>query len=147
MNDKTGLKLREPITRLTPLEEYVLRVVWKDGLAGEVDLREHVHASDLAAPLRDPARFRQVRPGASGLTADFGDGLELSGELLRRKVLEAQGQLMSAEAFKDWKTRYGLSLSQAAQALGITRGTVSAYASGERPIPRSILLVCKGWKA
>lgn len=147
MKDKSGLNLQEPITRVTPLDEYVLRVVWKDGLAGEVDLREHVHASDLTVPLRDPTRFRQVRPGADGSTADFGDGLEIPGELLRRKVLEVQGRLMSPEAFKAWKTRYGLSLSQAAQALGITRGTVSAYASGERPIPRSILLTCKGWKA
>jgi hypothetical protein len=43
--------------------------------------------------------------------------------------------------------RYGLSLSDAAEALGLSRRQVAYYASGERPVPRTVLLACKGWEA
>jgi predicted transcriptional regulator len=40
--------------------------------------------------------------------------------------------------------RHGLSLSNAAEALGLSRRQVADYASGERPVPRTVLLACKG---
>ena len=46
-----------------------------------------------------------------------------------------------------WRVRNGLSLTEAAAALGMTTRTVSAYGSGERPVPRYIVLACKGWEA
>jgi len=88
MKDKTGLNLLEPIAAVAPLADYVLHVAWQDGLEGDVDLREHIHSFAVAAPLRDPKRFRLVRPGEEGFTADFGDDLEIPGDLLRRKVLK-----------------------------------------------------------
>jgi transcriptional regulator with XRE-family HTH domain len=45
------------------------------------------------------------------------------------------------------KRCYGLSLSQAAEALGLSRRQVAYYASGEHPVPRTVLLACKGWEA
>lgn len=30
---------------------------------------------------------------------------------------------------------------------GLSRRQVAYYASGERPVPRTVLLVCKGWEA
>lgn len=40
----------------------------------------------------------------------------------------------------------GLSLSDAAQAIGVTRRTISQYRSGARPVPRTIALACVGWE-
>jgi hypothetical protein len=147
MKDKTGLNLLEPIEAIVPGEGFTLHIRWKDGLEGEADLSEHLKRFAVAAPLRDPDRFRRVALGEGGFTADFGGDLEIPCDLLRRMVLEGQGRLMPTEAFKAWRSRNGLSLTAAGQALGVTRRTVAAYASGERPIPRTIMLACKGWEA
>jgi len=52
-----------------------------------------------------------------------------------------------AVEFLRWRWRYGLSLSQAAEALGISRRQVAYYASGKHVVPRTALLACKGWEA
>ena len=41
----------------------------------------------------------------------------------------------------------GLTLEQAADALGISRRMLIYYRDGEKPIPRSIWLACLGWEA
>ena len=48
--------------------------------------------------------------------------------------------------FLAWRLRNGLSLSKAAEALGLARRTVAYDSNGER-IPKAILLACKGWDA
>ena len=63
--------------------------------------------------------------------------------------LDAQAQNAADEntrIFAQWRARHGLSLSQAAQALGMTSRTISAYGTGARPVPRYIALACKGWE-
>ena len=42
--------------------------------------------------------------------------------------------------------RNGLSLTEAAKELGMTPRTMSAYGTGQRPVPRYIALACKGWE-
>ena len=42
---------------------------------------------------------------------------------------------------------FGLSLTDAAEALGLSRRQVADYASGEHDVPRTVLLACKGWEA
>ncbi|MDR0786295.1 MAG: helix-turn-helix transcriptional regulator [Gemmatimonadota bacterium] len=49
--------------------------------------------------------------------------------------------------FAQWRAQYGLTLTQAADALGMTPRTVSAYGTGARPMPRYIALVVRGWEA
>ena len=41
----------------------------------------------------------------------------------------------------------GLTLEQAAQALGISRRMLIYYRDGEKPIPRAVWLACLGWEA
>jgi len=38
------------------------------------------------------------------------------------------------------------SLTQAAEALDLSRRQVAYYANGERPVPRYVLLALKGWE-
>jgi len=64
--------------------------------------------------------------------------------------LDAQAQNAPDEntrIFAQWRARHGLSLADAAKALGMTPRTMSAYGSGKRPVPRYIALACKGWEA
>jgi transcriptional regulator with XRE-family HTH domain len=56
---------------------------------------------------------------------------------------------MTSEQFKDWRERMGLSQQEAAEALGISKGSVINYESGirredDRPvtIPRTVELAC-----
>jgi predicted transcriptional regulator len=46
--------------------------------------------------------------------------------------------------FRAWRERQGLSLTGAAQALGLSRRMVAYYESGERIIPKTVMLACKG---
>jgi hypothetical protein len=43
--------------------------------------------------------------------------------------------------------RNHLSLTAAAQALGLTRRAIVYYHGGHRPIPKLVGLACKGWEA
>lgn len=53
---------------------------------------------------------------------------------------------MTPEQFKDWRVRYYKTQSAAADALGVTRGTVANYEAGIRrdgkpaPIPHTVAL-------
>ena len=63
--------------------------------------------------------------------------------------LDAQAQNASDEntrIFAKWRAKHGLSLKEAAVALGITPRTISAYGTCKRPVPRYIVLACKGWE-
>ncbi len=51
-----------------------------------------------------------------------------------------------ARTFLEWRARHGLSLSKAAEALGLSRRMVAYYSSGEKPVPKAVLLACRGWE-
>ena len=48
--------------------------------------------------------------------------------------------------FDAWMHRNDLSLSTAAEALGLSRRMVAYYRTGSRPIPRVVGLACTGWE-
>ncbi|MBI5387505.1 MAG: DUF2442 domain-containing protein [Verrucomicrobia bacterium] len=51
------------VTKAKALSNFRLRVTFADGFAAEVDLKDHVLASDwpIVDPLKQPAFFRRVR--------------------------------------------------------------------------------------
>lgn len=49
---------------------------------------------------------------------------------------------MTSDQFREWRSRCNLSLTGAANALGIARSMVAYYQAGDYPIPRSIELAC-----
>lgn len=118
------------ITRLTALDEARVRLEWSDGTVAEYDL-----------------------PNASGATVgDWGhsvmlaDGTEIGADSLWLDTLDAIGR-SDARAFLEWRLTNGLSLGKAAEALGLARRTVAYYSNGDRPVPKTVLLACKGWEA
>lgn len=50
-------------------------------------------------------------------------------------------------AFRAWRRRHKLSLTRAAEAIGMSRRMVAYYEKGEKPVPQSVLLACQGWEA
>ena len=122
-----------------------LALTWSDGVKARVDLANILKDRAFAA-LRNPAEFAQVRVDEWGHSVEWPSGAELSAETLWLWTLSATGH-EDARAFLEWRLRHGLSLSKAAEALGVSRRMVAYYSNGEKAVPKSIQLACRGWEA
>jgi hypothetical protein len=96
-------------------------------------------------PLRDQAVFERAAKGEGGHSVVWPGTIDMGADRLWEMSLEQNGRLDTVE-FVRWRWRHGLSLNAAAEALGLSRRQVAYYASGERPVPRTVLLACKGWE-
>ena len=122
-----------------------LHMAWSDGT--EADIALLATLSDRAfATLRDPAEFARVELGDWGHSVVWPSGAELGADMLWRETLSATGR-NDARLFLEWRLRHALSLSKAADALGISRRMVAYYSNGEKKVPKPILLACRGWEA
>lgn len=127
--------------------EYRLRLTYADGQTFEADLTEWIHTSAGLSRLQDPALFSQARPGPGGWSVEWiEDEIDLGTDNLRNLAVEQAGGI-GHERIWNWLYDTGLTLEQAAEALGISRRMVIYYRDGEKPIPRSIWLACLGWEA
>lgn len=107
----------------------------------------------LALEWSDGTKVELGVPAASGVEiGDWGhslvwpDGREVGADALWRDTLTALGR-DDARQFLEWRLANGLSLGKTAEALGLSRRTVAYYSNGDRPVPKAILLACKGWDA
>jgi len=132
------------ITSVRATGPTALHLTWSDGSTADLDLGTMLDDHTLA-PLRDPAQFAQVEPGDWGHSLAWPCGVELGADALWLETLSAMGH-GDARAFVEWRMRHGLSLSKAADALGISRRMVAYYSNGEKKVPRPILLACRGWE-
>lgn len=126
-----------------------LRLKYVDGTVFTVDMAPLIEDSPGLAGLGDPDAFCTARiiPGEGWAVEWPSLDIQIGADTL---WLDAQAQIAPDEntrSFARWRVRNGLSLTEAAAALGMTTRTVSAYGSGERPVPRYIVLACKGWEA
>ncbi|MFT3804719.1 MAG: helix-turn-helix transcriptional regulator [Burkholderiaceae bacterium] len=65
--------------------------------------------------------------------------------MLLLETLSATGH-GDVRTFLEWRLRHALSLSKAADALGVSRRMIAYYSSGEKKVPKAILLACRGWE-
>jgi hypothetical protein len=117
---------------------------WSDGTRAELDLGGVMRDRRFRS-LRDSKIFGKARIGEWGHSVEWPSGAELSAETLWLETLSATGK-QDAREFLEWRLRHGLSLTKTADALGISRRMVAYYSNGEKPVPRPILLACKGWE-
>ncbi|NEJ98936.1 hypothetical protein, partial [Rhizobium ruizarguesonis] len=98
-------------------------------------------------PLAKPAVFRRAKLGEFGRCVTWGDdALELAGDNLRAEAIEQAGGV-SHEFILEWMHRNGLTVEAAAAALGLSVRMLAYYRSGEKPVPRTVALACRGWEA
>jgi hypothetical protein len=76
----------------------VLKIVWKDGFAGIVDLRPLLAKGEMFEFLRvNPARFEDVRPEDHGYKIfwldDQGDEIDFGSDALRQRAERQAGLL------------------------------------------------------
>ena len=130
---------------VTALEPYRLRTVWSTGETLDVDVSEALGASPMLKPILDPAVFFTVHLGEWGGTVEWFDS-EFGADNVYAWAKEQAGQV-SHEMFGEWMHRNGLSLTSAAEALGMSRRMVAYYRTAQKPIPRHVWLACLGWEA
>lgn len=135
------------LTAVKALPDYRLRLTYADGKTFDVDLAERINTTDFLVPVRDSALFAQAKVGFGGRSVDWiEDELDLGSDNLRHIAVEQAGGI-GHERIWTWLHETGLTLEQAAEALGISRRMLIYYRDGEKPIPRSIWLACLGWDA
>lgn len=123
-----------------------LTILWRSGKQTRVDISEYLDSPGYEK-LKEPKFF------ASAIVEEWGHGVEwaegevgIDADSLYRLGKEQAGLAFPVTDFNAWMERNGLSLTTAANALGITRRTVVYYHGGYKPIPIYIKLACLGWE-
>jgi len=133
------------ISEVKALDPFWVKVAFESGRQTDIDLSGMVNAFKVYAPLREDEKlFASVRVGEWGWHIKWTKDMDMSAETLMRLHLEQTGEAMKQEEFTAWMECHGLSLDTAAKALGISRRMAAYYKSGQRIIPKTIRLACKG---
>jgi len=74
------------IVEVRPLEGYRLYIRFEDGVSGEVDIATLVKFEGVFAPLRDRARFAEVRVNSELGSLYWPSGADLDPDVLYAKV-------------------------------------------------------------
>src|SRR5450759_1011748 len=129
--------MRRPrLAAVKALSGHRLRLTFIDGSIYTVALAGEFGKFPGLAPLRDSKAFsRAVVIEGEGWAVEWpARDIQIGADTL---WLDAQAQNAPDEntrIFAQWRARYGLTLNQAAEALGMTIRTMSAYGTGARPV-------------
>ena len=129
------------IQTVEALEAWRLRTTWNTGEVLDVDLAKLMRGKTFAE-IRKLEVFKAVH--TDGVSIEWFD-TELGPDNVYAWAKEQAGQV-SHEMLGAWMYRNQLSLSSAAEALGISRRMVSYYRTATKAIPRAIWLACLGWE-
>ena len=133
------------LTGLTVVGPQSLSLAWDDKRLATVDLATIISARTNLAPLANPKEFACALVSADGWSVEWPCGIDFGTVQLRRWADEQSGEVMPAKDFRHWMERSGLSLTRAADALGLSRRTIAYYVSGEQPIPKTVMLATEGY--
>ena len=112
------------IVAVKPVDHYVLRVSFANGKTFTVDPREFVHQFEGLRPLLEHAVFARVDIDEGGHSLVWPGNIDIGAGRLYEMAREQSGRADTV-AFIRWRWRHGLSLSEAAEALGISRRQVA----------------------
>lgn len=124
----------------------LIELVWSTGETLNANLADLPKRNTAFAKLADPAFFSKMERDDWGHGVGWPGGLDLGADRLYELSREQAG-LPTASEFEAWMERNGLSLTVAAESLGMTRRMIAHYRTGSKPIPIVVGLACKGWEA
>ena len=130
---------------VSALAPYRLRTAWSTGETLEVDVEPMLRRVPALAPLFDPKVFARARLASPGHGVEWFDS-EFGADNVYAWAKEQSGAI-SHEMLDGWMHRNGLSLTTAAEALGMSRRMISYYRTAQKAIPRAVWLACLGWEA
>lgn len=141
--------MREKLPRieaLRVLKDMRLSLRFSDGWKAIVALEVFASKFKSLASLAHPTIFARakIQEWGTGITWDDEGPLSIASTTLYR--LAAEQSDSDARRFDAWMITNGLSATRAAQSLGMTRRSIINYRTGSRPIPRYVMLACKGWE-
>ena len=130
-----------------PKADAHLELGFEDGFSANVNLTDWLKTSRALKPLKDERVFMKAKIAAAGRCVEWSSAqIDLAADNLRNLAVEQAGGI-GHERIWGWLSETGLTLEQAALALGISRRMLIYYRDGEKPIPRTIWLACLGWQA
>ena len=123
-----------------------IAATYSDGRLLRINMARLAQDLQAFAPLESAAEFETVKVTDWGWSVEWDCGASLDSDRLIEIALEQSGMSANVQ-FRRWQDAHHLSLTEAANAIGLTRRTVSQYRTGARPVPRTVHLACKGWEA
>lgn len=133
------------IVSVAVLNDKRLEIGWDDGVVASVDLADVIAAHKALAPLKKKAEFARVAVSDDGWSLEWPCGIDLGAAQVRRWADEQAGDIMRVADFRAWMDEHALTQEAAAQALGLSRRMVAYYLSGEKVIPKTVMLATAGW--
>ena len=136
---------RPTIVSVTPERGRRLHIVWSNGEKTTHDFSGLIAKKAWAAPLADPAVFKQVVVGEGGFDISWpGTEAEAPADALWEDIHPGPpvAEWMSAEQFRGWLDEMDMTWEQAAEALDVSRRTIANYASGAQEVPKAVALAC-----
>ena len=137
---------QQTIKSVTAEAPAILMIVWRSEKHARVDVSDYLECPGYER-LKDASFF------VTAVVEEWGHGIEwangdigIDADCLYRISKEQAGLAFPVTEFNAWMDRNGLSLGNAAKALGITRRTIVYYRGGHKPIPIYIKLACIGWE-
>lgn len=133
------------IVTVDALLGHVLAIQWTTGETLLCDLTDWIADTRSLGVLKDDSVFATAQVGLWGHSVTWQAGVDLGADNLYQLCKEQAGE-PSPQHFDAWMHRNHLSLSTAAEALGLSRRMIAHYRTGSRPIPRVVDLACIGWE-
>lgn len=140
---------RPRLQAVQALPDYRLRLTFVDSSVYTVSLAGEFEKFPALAPLRDAGAFaRACIIEGEGWTVEWPEqDIQIGADTLWLDARAQNAVDENTRIFTQWRSHNALTLPQAAKALGMTTRTMSAYGTGARPVPRYVVLACKGWDA
>lgn len=135
------------IESVAVLGDGTLEIAWDDGHVAPLDFSEVIAAHKALAPLKKKSEFARVAVSDDGWSLEWPNGIDFGAPQLRRWADEQAGEVMRVADFRAWMENHDLTQEAAAHALGLSRRMIAYYLSGEKPIPKTVMLATEGWAA
>lgn len=135
------------LTSVAVIGDKRLEIAWDDGHVAPVDLSDVIETHKALASLKKKAEFARVALSEDAWSVEWSSGVDFGAPQLRRWAYEQAGEIMRVEDFRAWMDVHRLTQEAAAQALGLSRRMVAYYLSGEKVIPKTVMLATEGWAA
>ncbi len=141
------LPMKRPrLSAVQALSDFRLALTFIDGQELILELGGDIHAYPGLQPLLNPEVFATATMDDDGWTVEWLEpDIQIGSDTLYMDALAQNATDENTRIFIDWRARTGLSLNQAAEALGVSARSISRYSNGREAVPRSLALACLGW--
>ncbi|MGY3644694.1 helix-turn-helix domain-containing protein [Pseudomonas sp. PK-RTE-24] len=130
------------------LSDFRLALTFINGQELTVGLGMDIHTYPGLQPLLDREVFATAVVGDEGWIVEWVEpDVQIGADTLYMDALAQNAQDENTRIFIDWRARTGLSLNDAAEALGVSARSISRYSNGREAVPRSLALACLGWNS